>query len=337
MKTCLINGRLTARVMQLGLVRLLLTLILATASLPAFSARYHAPGTSNIAPVISGTPATSVVAGSSYYFQPTATDANGDRLRFSIRNMPAWASFSSKTGRLSGTPGSGSVGTYSNILISVSDRKSSASLSAFSIQVQPAGSTTGGSATGSGTTAPVTNTAPVISGTPGTSVIAGSAYSFQPTASDADGNPLSFSISNKPVWASFSSSTGRLSGTPATSGSFGNIVISVSDGTVSASLSAFSIQVQAAPVQTGSLTLQWTAPVTRADGTPLSLSDIDGYHIYYGASAGNYPNRIDVTDGTAQAATITDMPVGPYYLVMTTYDVSGIESTYSSMATKNAQ
>jgi hypothetical protein len=48
-------------------------------------------------------------------------------------------------------------------------------------------------------------------------------------------------------------------------------------------------------------------------------------------------DRIDVADGTAQMATITDIPVGPYYLVMSTYDVSGLESAYSPMVTKNAQ
>ena len=91
-----------------------------------------------------------------------------------------------------------------------------------------------------------------------------------------------------------------------------------------------------APVQTGSLTLQWTAPVTRTDGTPLSLADIDGYRILYGDSAGNYSNRLDVPDGTAQSATITDIPVGTYYIVMTTYDVDGRESAYSSMVAKTA-
>lgn len=234
MKVALINDRQTIQMVQVGLIRLLLTLILATASLSAFSA-------SNIAPIISGTPTTSVMAGSSYYFQPTATDANGDRLRFSISNKPAWARFSRKTGRLKGAPGSSSVGTYSNIVISVSDRKTRASLPPFSIQVQAASSTSGSTTGGS------------------------------------------------------------------------------------------------SPVQTGSLTLQWTAPVTRSDGTPLSLSDIDGYNIYYGTSAGNYLYQIDVADGTAQAATMTDLPVGSYYLVMTTYDVNGLESAYSSMVTKNAQ
>jgi hypothetical protein len=94
---------------------------------------------------------------------------------------------------------------------------------------------------------------------------------------------------------------------------------------------------QSSASATGSLSLSWVAPAARADGTPLSLADIDGYRIYYGTSAGSYPNQLDLTDATAQAATITDLPAGTYYLVMTTYDVSGLESAYSSMATKNVQ
>jgi hypothetical protein len=90
----------------------------------------------------------------------------------------------------------------------------------------------------------------------------------------------------------------------------------------------------AATVQTGSFTLQWTAPVTRADGTPLSLSDIDGYHIHYGTSAGNYPNSVNVADGTAQSVIVNNLSVGTYYVVMSTYDVNGLESANSSMVTK---
>ena len=38
--------------------------------------------------------------------------------------------------------------------------------------------------------------APVISGTPGTTVKVGNWYGFQPKATDADGNRLYFSIAN---------------------------------------------------------------------------------------------------------------------------------------------
>ena len=85
----------------------------------------------------------------------------------------------------------------------------------------------------------------MISGTPPTSVTQGTAYSFQPTASDPDGNPLTFSITNRPSWATFSTTTGRLQGTPTASnvGTISNIAISVSDGQATAQLPAFAIVV----------------------------------------------------------------------------------------------
>ncbi len=86
---------------------------------------------------------------------------------------------------------------------------------------------------------------------------------------------------------------------------------------------------------TGSFTLRWTAPTTRSDGSPLSLADIDGFRIHYGASRGYYPNSIDLRDGTSQSAVVENVPVGNYYVVMTTYDVNGLESGYSSAIIKN--
>ena len=88
---------------------------------------------------------------------------------------------------------------------------------------------------------------------------------------------------------------------------------------------------------TGSFSLGWTAPTTRADGTPLSLADINGYRIYYGLSSGSHPDVVDVSDGTATTMTVTDVPLDTYYVVMTTYDVDGRESGYSSEITKTAQ
>ena len=94
----------------------------------------------------------------------------------------------------------------------------------------------------------VTNSAPLIAGVPPNSVEVGQQYAFRPTASDADGDALTFSIANKPSWADFDPQTGRLSGTPTTAhvGDFAGVAISVSDGKVSASLGAFAIRVNAA-------------------------------------------------------------------------------------------
>jgi len=93
---------------------------------------------------------------------------------------------------------------------------------------------------------------------------------------------------------------------------------------------------QSSATATGSLSLNWVAPVARADGTPLSLADIDGFHIYYGNKAGSYPYRVKVADGTTQRATLKNLAIGTYYVVMTTYDVDGRESGHSAMVKKTA-
>ena len=87
------------------------------------------------------------------------------------------------------------------------------------------------------------NQPPVISGTPSGHATVGTAYGFTPAASDPEGATLSFSIANKPPWASFSATTGRLAGTPgaAAEGLHVDIVIRVSDGKLVTELPAYSI------------------------------------------------------------------------------------------------
>ena len=118
----------------------------ASASLPAFAIAVSAPptSTSGSPPTITGSPASSVTAGQSYSFTPTTTDPSGGTLTFSISNMPAWASFSAATGQLRGSPSSANVGTFANIVISVSNGTQSASLPAFSIDVAAASAAAAG-------------------------------------------------------------------------------------------------------------------------------------------------------------------------------------------------
>ncbi len=203
------------------------------------AARSSTPAPTNGPPRISGTPATTVVATTAYTFRPTASDPNSDRLTFAITNRPRWATFSTSTGQLSGTPSRTQTGTYSNIRISVNDGKESASLPAFTITV---------------TAAP--NRAPTITGTPSTTAQTGTAYTFQPTGNDPDGDTLTYAIQGMPGWASFSTTTGRLSGTATSAGTFSNIRISVTDSKSAAvSLPAFTITVSGdaneAPTITG--------------------------------------------------------------------------------------
>lgn len=272
----------------------------------------------NTAPTISGTPATSVKAGSSYSFTPTASDANGDALSFTVQNKPSWATINVSNGRLSGTPSSSNVGTYSNIVISVSDGKTSTPLKAFSITVASA----------------VTNTTPTISGTPSTTVQAGSRYSFTPTASDADGQKLTFTITGKPVWAAFDSATGALTGTPDSSrvGTYSNIKISVSDGSASRSLTAFAINVTAVGSGSGAATLSWYAPTQNTDGS--ALTNLSGYKAYHGTSANSLTDVRTISSPGITTFVFEQLPAGTHYFAVAAVNAAGVESARSAVVSK---
>ena len=282
----------------------------ATTALPAFSIQVDAPA--DQAPIIGGSPSTSDVAGSAYGFTPTASSPVGNALTFSVANLPSWANFNSTTGRLWGTPSSANVGTFSNIVISVSDGTLGASLPAFAITVS----------------APA-NPPPTISGTPATSVAAGTAYSFTPTTTDPSGNTLTFSIENLPSWAAFNAQTGTLSGIPG-AGDVGNdagIIISVSDGTSSASLAPFSISVT--QPASGNATLTWSAPTQNTNGTPLT--NLAGFHIYYGTSVGNLNQSVQISNPALTSYVLSGLAAGIWYFSINDYTTAGTESAVSNI------
>jgi len=275
------------------------------------------PGTTNSPPTITGTPLKSASVGTVYSFQPAASDADGNALTFSVVNAPSWASFNASTGRLSGTPTSSMAGlSFGGIVISVSDGTASTSLPAFAINVA----------------AP--NGAPVISGSPAASVVAGQAYSFQPTASDPENQPLTFSIVGQPSWATFSTTTGRLSGTPTSAnvGSYPNIVIRASDGTNTVPLPTFSITVTAAGTTTGSATLRWTPPTLNEDGTPIET--LSGYRVYYGTSTSNLTQVLTIANAGVTSAVIQNLTPATWYFALKAYNSANVESSFSNIASK---
>jgi hypothetical protein len=52
--------------------------------------------------MLNGVPETSVEAGTTYTYRPSATGSNGRVLAYSIVNKPEWANFAETTGELSG-------------------------------------------------------------------------------------------------------------------------------------------------------------------------------------------------------------------------------------------
>jgi hypothetical protein len=178
---------------------------------------------------------------------------------------------------------------------------------------------------------------PTISGTPPTNDVAGSPYAFQPSASGPSGTTLSFSVQNKPAWANFSIATGSLSGTPASTqtGSYGNIVISVSDGQASSALPAFGITVTAPANTTGTATVAIRPPSQNTDGSPLT--NLAGMRVYYGTAPSSLSQEIQLASTTPTTYTVSNLASGTWYFGATAYTSTGVESAMSAVSSLTVQ
>jgi hypothetical protein len=187
----------------------------------------------NTAPTINSTAVTTVESGTAYSYSLAATDADGDMLTMSAANLPAWLTFDSATGSLSGTPAESDAGDTA-ITLTVSDGTEDI-MQSFTVSVT--------------VPAPVNNAA-VITSTGVTSATVGEAYSYTLTATDADADTLTMSatIPGALSWLTFDATTGILSGTPASGDAVATpITLTVNDGTEDR-VQTFTITVVAAVV-----------------------------------------------------------------------------------------
>jgi hypothetical protein len=171
-----------------------------------------------------------------------------------------------------------------------------------------------------------------LSGTPAASVTVGNAYQFQPTVSA--GGALTFSVHGQPAWMAFNSATGALTGTPTASeeGSSTPITITGSNGTSSASIGPFIVQVKAPAATSGAATLYWIPPTQNTNGTPIT--NLAGFHIYYGTSANALTTTITVEGGSSTTYTITSLSAGTYYFSVVAYNTEGVDSPDSNVESK---
>jgi hypothetical protein len=265
---------------------------------------------------IGGTPPSSATVATWYSFQPTAKDTVESRIRFDVYNKPTWAYFDNGTGRLYGRPSPQEVGTYGNITIRLTDWYGYVDMPAFSIKVVGAQPT------------PV-NSTPTISGHASTAVNAGMAYSFTPTAADANNDKLSFSIQNMPAWAKFNTASGSLSGIPAAAsvGTYANIRISVSDGKASVMLPAFTIAVN--QMSAGNAALDWTPPTENTDGSVLT--NLAGYNVRYGTSPDALTQVVNLANPGLTSYVVDNLSAGKWYFTISSYAANGTESSNSGV------
>jgi hypothetical protein len=108
-------------------------------------------------------------------------------------------------------------------------------------------------------------------------------------------------------------------------------MISVTDGTVTASLAAFSLSVTQS-TGTGVATLSWTTPTTNTDGT--SLTDLAGFRVYFGSSATSLSQYVQITDVATTSYVVQGLSNGTWYFAVKAYTSAGSESSLSNVGSK---
>jgi len=88
------------------------------------------------------------------------------------------------------------------------------------------------------------------------------------------------------------------------------------------------------PVPTGTATVSWSAPLSRADGSAISIGEIGGYYLYYGTSSGSITHSVNVSGGSSSQYQVNSLAVGTYYFQVSAYDLQGIEGARSAVGSK---
>ena len=161
------------------------------------------------------------------------------------------------------------------------------------------------------------NQPPVISGTPAITTVAGTMYSFQPMASDANADQLVFSVTSKPSWARLDRTSGRFYGSPtnAEAGVYEQIEISVSDGKSRTKLPKFALTVVADATLGRAPSISGTPVTSVAANSAYSFQpgamDLDGDKLTFSMTGRPAWATLDKATGRL-AGTPTTAQIGTY-------------------------
>jgi len=210
-------------------------------------------------------------------FTVTATDPDGDNLTYSASNLPSGATFDPETHIFSWTPEYGQAGGYPNVLFTVTDDGVPPLSDSETITMGDV------------------NRPPVLDPIGSKTVNEGQFLEFTITASDPDGDDLTFSASNLPPGAQFDSDTQVFTWTPAygQAGSYPNVLFTVTDNGDPAMSDSEGITITVNHVEVEVIVDNTDSECT-TEGTWLQSSD--PYYQYYGTNffytfAGSGENR----------------------------------------------
>ena len=279
-----------------------------TYQLKFLSPVYGPPGFTSI-------PVAHADAGSAYTYNPSAFDpAPNQTLTYSIVTAPAGMSINAATGVLTWTDPV--VGNQA-IALKVTDSRGESAVQNYTLTVSG--------------NAPIDP--PAFTSSPLTVATVGSAYTYQATARDADGDQLQFALVNGPSGMTINASTGLVSWTPTGSqGGVQNVNISVTDTDDAGQIGATQAQSYQIAVQgqSGNLTPQIVStPVTgalvgQAYSYQLAAIDADGDTLTWSLPTPGDPTMsINATTGLLTWADPSQNAVGPHTVTVRVDDGYG--------------
>jgi hypothetical protein len=89
---------------------------------------------------------------------------------------------------------------------------------------------------------------------------------------------------------------------------------------------------QSVPSGNGTATLSWEAPTTTTSGS--ALTDLAGYRIYYGVSASDLSQTIQLNSLGVQTYVIDSLGQGTWYFAIKAVTAAGVESALSDIVSK---
>src|SRR5205807_4314942 len=133
----------------------------------------------NQAPRITTVPDLEALSGHTYVYDVQATDPDGDAPTFSLQAAPSGMSVVSGTGRITWSPTSADLGTQA-VIVQVDDGRGGSTQQRYVLSVIE----------------PPPNRPPLFTSTPVVDSQVNTAYVYQAQASDADDDPLTFSLTS---------------------------------------------------------------------------------------------------------------------------------------------
>ena len=272
----------------------------------------------NSAPVITSTPPGVAFDGLAFRYDVSAQDAEQTALVFVLESAPVGAAIDAATGRVSWVPTSSQLGSQL-FTIAVRDGAGGETRQSFTVTVTAAGA----------------NSAPVITAVPRTTAKPGLPYRGRVTASDTDGDPLTFALVSGPTGITVTAD-GSVNWTP-TAGQLGDnaVTVNVTDGRGGTDQRTFNIAVTSAFANSApaiTTTPPSFTPVNRLFAYDLVASDANSDPVAFELVNAPLGMSLDSVRGTLRWTPAADQ-LGSTTITIRAFDPYGGEAVQSFVLT----